>query len=134
MKITYTGRQVDLSPAQSQKLTAEFDKVGKLLDNGRGQAEAHVILSHERFQNNVEITVPYHHHELVGHGSDPDLLAAIHAAVGKLEKQAIRVREKWRESKRVPRKETEVSTSSESTEPAVAGEQREGSQNKETAD
>ena len=107
MKVTYTGRQMDLSPAQSQKLTAEFAKVGKLLDNGRGEAEAHVVLSHERHQNNVEITVPYHNHELIGNGSDPDLFAAIHAAVGKLEVQAIRVREKWRDGKRLPRKEAE---------------------------
>jgi ribosomal subunit interface protein len=107
MKVTYTGRQVDLSPAQSQKLTAEFDKVGKLLDNGKGEAQAHVILSHERHQNNVEITVPYHNHELIGNGSDPDLFGAIHAAVGKLEIQAVRVREKWRDGRRVPRKETE---------------------------
>jgi ribosomal subunit interface protein len=107
MKVTYTGRQMDLSPAQSQKLTAEFAKVGKLLDNGRGEAEAHVILSHERHQNNVEITVPYHNHELIGNGSDPDLFGAIHAAVGKLEVQAIRVRGKWRDGKRLPRKEAE---------------------------
>jgi putative sigma-54 modulation protein len=109
MKVTYTGRQMDLSPAQSEKLMAEFDKVGKLLDNGRGEAGAHVVLSHERHLNNVEITVPYHNHELVGEGSDPDLFSAIHAAVGKLEKQAVRVREKWRDSKRTPRKETDAS-------------------------
>ena len=108
MKVNYTGRQVDLSPAQSSKLTAEFDKVGKILDNGRGEAEAHVVLSHERHLNNVEITVPYHHHELVGQGTDPDLFTAIHAAIGKLEKQAVRVREKWRDGKRIPRKETEA--------------------------
>jgi len=106
MKVTYTGRQMDLSPAQSEKLTAEFEKVGKLLDNGKGEAGAHVVLSHERHLNNVEITVPYHNHELVGEGSDADLFCAIHAAVGKLEKQAVRVREKWRDSKRNPRKET----------------------------
>jgi ribosomal subunit interface protein len=99
---------MDLSPAQSGKLTAEFEKVGKLLDNGRGEAEAHVVLSHERHLNNVEITVPYHNHELVGEGSDPDLFSAIHAAVGKLEKQAVKVREKWRDGKRIPRKETDA--------------------------
>ena len=109
MKVTWTGRHMDLSPAQTQKLTAEFDKVGKLLDNGKGEAGAHVVLSHERHLNNVEITVPYHNHELVGEGSDADLFSAIHAAVGKLEKQALRVREKWRDSKRVPRKETNAS-------------------------
>lgn len=109
MKVTYTGRQVDLSPAQSAKLTAEFEKIGKLLDNGLGEAGAHVVLKHERHLNNVEITVPYHHHDLVGEGSDSDLFTAIHDAVGKLEKQALRVREKWRDSKRVPRKETDAS-------------------------
>lgn len=118
MKVTYTGRQVDLTPAQSQKLTAALEKVGKLLDNDRGEAEAHVILAYERYLNNVEITVPYHHHELIGQGSDPDLFTAIHAAVDKLEKQALRVREKWREGKRVPRKE-----------PAVAGEPGESVEN-----
>src|SRR5580700_6049135 len=110
MKVTYTGRHIDLSPAQSGKLTAEFEKIGKLLDNGMGEAGAHVVLSHERHLNNVEITVAYHNHELVGEGSDPDLFSAIHAAVGKLEKQAVRVREKWRDSKRIPRKETDAST------------------------
>jgi ribosomal subunit interface protein len=107
MKITYTGRQVDLTPAQTGKLTAEFDKIGKLLDNGKGEAEAHVVLSHERHLNNVEITLPYHHHELIGQGSDTDLFTAIHAAVQKLEQQALRLREKWRDGKRAPRKETE---------------------------
>jgi ribosomal subunit interface protein len=99
---------MDLSPAQATKLTAEFEKIGKLLDNGKGEAGAHVVLSHERHLNNVEITVPYHNHELVGEGSDPDLFSAIHAAVGKLEKQAVKVREKWRDGKRVPRKETDA--------------------------
>ena len=109
MKVTCTGRHMDLSSAQSAKLTAEFEKVGKLLDNGMGEAGAHVVLSHERHLNNVEITVPYHNHELVGEGSDTDLFSAIHAAVGKLEKQAVRVREKWRDNRRTSRKETDAS-------------------------
>jgi ribosomal subunit interface protein len=100
---------MDLSPAQSGKLTAEFEKVGKLLDKRMGEAGAHVVLSHERHLNNVEITVPYHNHELIGESSDPDLFSAIHAAVGKLEKQALRVRGKWRDGKRIPRKETDAS-------------------------
>jgi ribosomal subunit interface protein len=115
MKVTYTGRQVDLSPAQTGKLTAQFDKVGKLLDNRLGEAEARVVLSHERHLNNVEITVPYHNHELVGEGSDSDLFSAIHAAVGKLEQQAVRVREKWRDSKRTSRKETDASSEGRET-------------------
>jgi ribosomal subunit interface protein len=97
---------MELSPEQSGKLTAEFEKIGKLLDNGKGEAQAHVILGHERLTNNVEITIPYHHHELVGHGSHTDLYSAFHAALDKLEGQAIKVRGKWRDGKRSQGKET----------------------------
>ncbi|MDP9171604.1 MAG: ribosome-associated translation inhibitor RaiA [Acidobacteriota bacterium] len=103
MKVTYTGRHIDLSPAQSQKLEAEFEKVGKLLDSNRGEAMAHVILAHEHNENSAEVTVPYHHHELVGKATGADLFTALHSAVGKLESQAIKVREKWRDERRVPK-------------------------------
>ena len=103
MKVTYTGRHIELSPPQAQKVEEEFRKIGKLLDNGRGEAEAHVVLSHERHLNNVEVTVPYHNHELIGQASDTDLFTALRQAVERLEAQAIKVRAKWREGFRVPR-------------------------------
>jgi putative sigma-54 modulation protein len=109
MKVTYTGRHMDLSPAQAQNLQLEFEKVSKLLDNGRGEAHAHVVLSHERHLNHAEVTVPFHNHELVGQASDVELFTAIHAAVGKLETQAIRVKTKWRDGKRGPKDEAEPS-------------------------
>ena len=105
MKVTYTGRQIELSAANTDKLKAEFDKVAKLLDNGRGEAEAHVVLRHERHLHEVEIKIPHPTHDLVGHGSDADLFAAIHSAIGKVESQAVKVREKQRDGKRVPREE-----------------------------
>ena len=104
MKITYTGRQVELAPAQLKKIEAQFAKVGKLLD-GREQREAHVILSLERHLHQAEITVNYHNHQFVGIGSSVDLFTAINSAIEKLEKQAIKVRAKWRDTKRVPRRE-----------------------------
>jgi len=104
MKIHYTGRQVELAPAQLRKVEAGFAKLGKLLD-GKGQRDAHVILSHERRQHRAEITVNYQNHPLVGIDSNADLFNAIHSAIQKLEKQAIKVRAKWRDTKRAPRKE-----------------------------
>src|SRR5215470_3129413 len=106
MRITYTGRQVELAPAQLKKIEAQFAKVGKLLD-GKEEREAHVVLSLERHLHQAEVTVRYHNHELVGIGSNSDLFTAIGSAVDRLEKQAIKVRAKWRDSKRSPRKGTE---------------------------
>ena len=103
MKITYTGRQVELAPAQLKKLEARFAKVGKVLD-GRRECEAHVILSLERRLHQAEVTVNYFNHQLVGLGSNSDLFTAIHSAIEKLEKQAVKQRTKWRDIKRTPRK------------------------------
>src|ERR1022692_1371937 len=80
MKITYTGRQVELAPAQLKKIETQFAKVGKLLD-GREEKEAHVILSLERHLHQAEITVNYYNHQLVGIGSNVDLITAIHSAI-----------------------------------------------------
>ncbi|HUA61273.1 MAG TPA: ribosome-associated translation inhibitor RaiA [Verrucomicrobiae bacterium] len=106
MKIKYTGRQVELAPAQAKKLEAQFSKIGKLLD-GRRECEAHVVLSVERHLHRAEATVHYYNHQLVGLGASSDLFTAIHAAVEKLEKQALRTREKWRDTRRAPREEEE---------------------------
>jgi len=103
MKITYTGRQVELAPAQLKKLEARFAKVGRLLD-GRKECEAHVILSLERRLHHAEATINYHHHQLVGIGSSSDLFTAIHSSIEKLEKQAVKTRTKWRDTKRAPRR------------------------------
>jgi len=104
MKITYTGRQVELAPAQTKKLQTQFSKIGKLLD-GRRECEAHVVLSIERHLHRAEATINYYNHQLVGLGASADLFTAIHAAAGKLEKQAVKTREKWRDTRRAPREE-----------------------------
>src|SRR6185436_9572381 len=108
MKITYTGRQVELAPAQLKKLEARFAKIGKLLD-GKRECEAHVILSLERHLHHAEATIRYFNHQLVGLGSSADLFTAIHSAAEKLEKQSVKARTKWRDTKRTPHKvESEV--------------------------
>jgi putative sigma-54 modulation protein len=119
MKMTYTGRQVELAPAQLKKLEAQFAKIGKLLD-GRRECEAHVILSLERHLHEAEATVNYYGHQLVGVGSSNDLFTAIHSAAEKLEKQALKARTKFRDTKRTRRKES-VSEAEEGSS-AAAGE------------
>jgi len=72
MRITYTGRQVELAPAQRRKIEKQFAKLGKLLD-GKDQREAHVILSVERRMQCAEINVNYHNHALVGLGENAEM-------------------------------------------------------------
>jgi ribosome hibernation promoting factor len=103
MKITYTGRQVELAPAQLKKVEERFKKIAKLLD-GKKECEAHVILSLERHLHHAEAKINYFGQQLVGLGSSNEMFTALHSAVEKLEKQCVKARTKWRDSKRTPRK------------------------------
>ena len=105
MKITYTGRQVELAPAQLKKLEARFAKIGKLLD-GKEERDAHIVLSLLRKIHKAEATINYYGQPLIGVGSSDDLFTAIHEAAEKLEKQSVKARTKWRDAKRTPRKGT----------------------------
>jgi putative sigma-54 modulation protein len=120
MKITYTGRQVELAPAQLKKLEDRFAKIGKLL-SGKRECEAHVVLSLERHLHHAEATIRYFNHQLVGLGSSSELFEAIAASAEKLEKQAVKARTKWRDNKRAPRPEVREE---EPAPPAKAGKKK----------
>jgi putative sigma-54 modulation protein len=94
---------VVLAPAQARNLAAHFAKIAKMLD-GRRECETHVVLSLERRMHSAEATINYFGHQLVGLGSSTDLFTAVHSAVEKLEKQAVKARTKWRDTKRTPHK------------------------------
>jgi putative sigma-54 modulation protein len=99
MKVTYKGMPHALTPKLQQKLDGKFAKIAKLLD-GRGEREAHVIVTQERRMCCAEITLQFHDRQLVGKGSDTDLFTALSAALEKLDSQAVKQRTKWRATHR----------------------------------
>jgi putative sigma-54 modulation protein len=105
MNINYTGRYEALPPKKRAKFEAKLQKLSKMLER-KGEKEAHVIFSQERFLNKVEITVNAWDHALVGVGADADLEKASNDALDKLEKQLLKLRSKWRDTKRHKDKET----------------------------
>ena len=99
MKVTYKGMPHALLPKIQQKLDAKFAKLAKLLD-GRGEREAHVIVTQERRMCCAEITLQFHDHKLVGKASDADLFLALSMSLEKLDSQAVKQRAKWRTTHR----------------------------------
>jgi len=99
MKVTYKGMPHALPSKVQQKLDGKFAKLAKLLD-GRGEREAHVIVTQERRMCCAEITLQFHDHKLVGKGSDVDLATALSMALEKLDSQAVKQRTKWRATHR----------------------------------
>lgn len=99
MKVSYKGVPKTLVPKLEDKLEAKFSKLSRLLER-RGEKEAHVVVTAERHLHHAEITLQFYDHQLVGIGAGPDPLAAVHSAIEKLEKQAVKQRDRWREKSR----------------------------------
>jgi putative sigma-54 modulation protein len=116
MKVSYRGIQKELPAKLQEKLDAKFAKLSKLLER-RGEKEAHVVVTSERHLHNAEVTLQFYDHQLVGIDSDVDLFTAVSKALDKLDKQAVKQREKWREKKR---RSNGFAPAAETPEPATA--------------
>ena len=81
MKVSYTGIKNGLPAKLQEKLDTKFVKLSKLVD-GRGEKQAHVVVTSERYLHKAEISLRIHNHKLVGIGSDSDVFKAISAALG----------------------------------------------------
>ena len=117
MKVNYTGGIGALTAPLQKKLEDRFVKLGKLLD-GKGEKSAHVVLKSERHLNHTEIQVNYYGHALVGLAKDSDLFTSISSAIEKLEKQVMKNKTKWRDTKRVPVTKGAAAIPEEKTAPA----------------
>lgn len=96
MNISYTGKNREFTEIEQQKLDAKFARIGKLVDR-KGERKAHVVVTSTRHLQKAEIQMNFEEHPLVGIASDPDFYQAVCAAVDKLEKQTLKVREKMRD-------------------------------------
>ena len=118
MNVTYTGVHHGMPPKVQSKLNSKFSKLSKLLEK-RGEREAHVIIREERGKTLAEITIQFYDHQLVAEGKGPDLFGALSPALEKLEAQAIKQRDKWREKHR--REDPPVEKTAEEPKAASAG-------------
>jgi putative sigma-54 modulation protein len=120
VKITYTGKPEALTPAENRKIEQRFAKLSKLLDNKRGEAEAHVIVVGQRHLQRVEITLQYRDRRMFCESAAADVFTALTDAAEKLEKQILKVRTKSRDTKRTPQEEPETVPVSAAPAPARA--------------
>ncbi len=103
MKLVYTGKQEKLTAQQQRKVDARVAKISKLLlEKGRGEKEGHVVLTAERHLQRAELTVRFFDHALVSAGAAPDQFTAVLEALEKVEKQLLKLRARWRDTKRTP--------------------------------
>src|SRR3954462_809001 len=117
MKVSYSGIKNDLPPKLQEKIDAKIAKLSRLVD-GRGEKQAHVVVTSERHLHKAEITLHSHNHQLVGIASDSDAFSAMCAAVDRIEKQAAKQGARWRDTTR--RSEPIKAATAKSEEPAAS--------------
>ena len=97
MQINVTFRHVDPTPALKAHAEEKLDRMVK--KHLRRPVDAHVILSVSKERHAAEITLQADHVTMFAKEETTDLYAAIDLAVGKLEHQAQKLREKRKKHK-----------------------------------
>ena len=105
MQIHITGRQVAITPALRKFAEEKLKKVEKILG---GPVEAHVVLAVEKRRHHAEIQVKSRNALLSGQHETGDLYASIGEVAEKLERQALKHKEKLTNRKKRGGKEVEA--------------------------
>jgi putative sigma-54 modulation protein len=96
MNIDYTGRHIEITPALREFTEEKLSKLEKLLD---GPLDVHVVLVIEKHRHVAEIQVKSRTAVLSGTQETGDLYASIGEVADKLERQALRHKEKLQSHK-----------------------------------
>ena len=91
MKIDMTGRHVEITPALREFVEEKLGKLERLLDS---PLEAHVVLSINKHRQVAEIQIKTRTAVLSGAEETDDLYASVGEVVDKLERQALRHKER----------------------------------------
>jgi putative sigma-54 modulation protein len=100
MYVDYTGRQVEISPDLQRYAQQRLRKIVRLLGEEFG---VHVILTAEKHRRIAELTLKFHDRTVVGIEETSDIRMSLNGAIDKLARQAVRLIERRRTSKRRPK-------------------------------
>lgn len=99
MKLIYSGKTKEFTPELEEKILSKLSKLSKISEQ-RGEREIHFVHQVERHLHKVEILMNFYDHRLVGEAYDADLTVALTQAAEKMEKQLLKLRDRWRDTHR----------------------------------
>jgi putative sigma-54 modulation protein len=92
MKFEYTGRHIEVTPALRSHVEDHFKRIDHLF-NGN-PAKAHIIIEVERGRHRSEIIVNWRRDVLTATTSVPDMYKSLSQTISKIEKQALKLKNK----------------------------------------
>jgi putative sigma-54 modulation protein len=121
MKFEYTGRHLDVTPALRSHVESHFARLSHLFN---GSSKAHIIIEVERGKHRAEIVVKWHDHVLTANTALSDMYKALSASIDKLEKQALKAKNKIIDRKHTAKSVRAVADRNADTVPAAKAEPR----------
>lgn len=92
MKIEFTGRHIDVTPAIKAHAEEHFGRIVHLFDGK--PATAHLIIEVERGMHRSEVVISWRNEVLKAESSVADMYLSISQSIDKIEKQARRLKDK----------------------------------------
>jgi putative sigma-54 modulation protein len=119
MIFEYTGRHIDVTPALRSHAEEHFKRIDHLF-NGKA-TKAHIILEVERGRHRSEIILNWRNDVLTAATSMSDMYQSISQTIGKIEKQALRIKNKVIDKSHRAEKASVVVQNDGAVNPAPAG-------------
>ena len=108
MKFEYTGRHIDVTPALRSHVENHFDKIKHLFE-GNG-TKAHVIIEVAKGRHRAEIILSWREHVLTATSTVSDMYQSLTQTIDKIEKQALKLKNKVIDKHQKAKKVTAVAT------------------------
>ena len=113
MKFEYTGRHIEVTPAIRSHVETHFDRIDHLF--GKDDNHAHIIIEVERGQHRSEIVVKWRNQVLTATSTLPDMYQSLSQSIDKIEKQALKLKNKIIDKSHKATKISEITPEMEST-------------------
>lgn len=105
MNVEYTGRQTSVTPKHKRQVEEGISRISKISgDSGN----VHVILTVDKYRQIAEVTLKAKVYEFVATSENAEMEVALHDALGKLEQQAIRHKQRHTTIKRHPKEDVKI--------------------------
>jgi putative sigma-54 modulation protein len=106
MRFEYTGRHVDVTPGIRKHVEAHFKKLAPIFNDTT--AWTHVIIAVEKNRHIAEVIVHWRDHTLTTKDINADMYMALTRAIAKIEKQALKLKNKIIDRKQGARRTSTV--------------------------
>jgi putative sigma-54 modulation protein len=121
MKFEYTGRHIEVTPALRSHVESHFSKINHLFNgNGADATKAHVIIAVEKGRHRSEIVLNWRNEVLTANSTVSDMYQSLTQTIDKIEKQALRLKNKIIDKHHRAKKVTTVAELKTDVKPAPA--------------